>query len=138
MNLSDWIGRSQSSEDRIGAGPARIMAATFDRVDDSYADGEPLPPGWHWLYFHEAVALADTGYDGHPAMGDFLPPVPLPRRMWAGNRMSFHQPLHVGEHSTRTSTVTRVDEKSGKSGNLCFITVRHEVFGEQGLATAPL
>jgi 3-methylfumaryl-CoA hydratase len=133
--LSDWVGRSQRHDDVATAGPASILAATLDRDDAAYREGDALPPAWHWLYFHEAVKLADTGVDGHPATGSFLPPVPLPRRMWAGNRMTFTRPLHVGERISRHSTVTRVDEKSGNSGALCFVTVRHEILGEQGLAT---
>ena len=130
-----WIGRSETATGSIAAAPADILAATFDRDDPPLADGDPIPPGWHWYYFPEVVKLGETGPDGHRAKGGFMPPVPLPRRMWAGVTMRFDRPLHVGETARRVSTVADVVPKSGRSGALCFVTVRHEVFGEDGLAT---
>ena len=130
-----WIGRSETATGRITAAPADILSATFDRDDAPLTDGDPIPPGWHWYYFPEVVKLADTGPDGHKAKGGFMPPVPLPRRMWAGVRMRFDRPLRVGETARRVSTIADVAPKSGRSGTLCFVTVRHEIFGEDGLAT---
>ena len=79
-----WIGRSETATGPIAAGPADILAATFDRDDPPLKNGDPIPPGWHWYYFPEVVKLCETGPDGHKAKGGFMPPVPLPRRMWAG------------------------------------------------------
>jgi 3-methylfumaryl-CoA hydratase len=134
-NFEDWIGRSETTECQVTAEPADILSATFDRDDAPLQPGDPIPPGWHWYYFHEVVRLADTGPDGHPKRGGFMPPVPLPRRMWAGSELSFHRPITVGERITKTSTITDVTVKDGKTGVLCFVTVRHEIAGRGGLAT---
>ncbi len=134
-DLKDWIGRGETAECEVTAEPADILAATFDRDDPPLAPGDPIPPGWHWYYFHEVVRLADTARDGHPKRGDFMPPVPLPRRMWAGSELAFHRPITVGERITKTSTITDITVKDGKSGTLCFVTARHEIAGEGGLAT---
>ena len=135
QQLDTWVGRSEQVRDRVTARPVEILKATLDRDPHGLREGDPIPAGWHWLYFHEVVRLDRTGHDGHPARGGFLPPVPLPRRMWAGNRMDFHVPLHVGEQVSRTSTIHRASFKRGASGDLCFVTVRHELHGEAGLAT---
>ena len=95
-DLQDWIGRSETAECEVTAEPADILAATFDRDDAPLQPGDPIPPGWHWYYFHEVVRLADTGADGHPKRGGFMPPVALPRRMWAGSELFFHRPITVG------------------------------------------
>src|SRR5262249_11704412 len=88
----------------------------------------------HWLYFWNVQPPAGLGVDGHPAKGGFLPPVSLPRRMWAGGRLKFHAPLLLGETVTKTSTILKVEAKSGKSGNLVFVTVEHKLAGGKGLA----
>lgn len=82
-NLQDWIGCEISSTDILRTQPAQFMQATLDR-DPNLSDGDPLPPLWHWLYFLEAKKASDLGRDAHPRKGGFLPPVSLPRRMWAG------------------------------------------------------
>ena len=116
------------TEDDITAFPLTAMAATLDREES----GDTVPPLWHWLYFLPVAPLSDVGPDGHPKRGDFLPPVPLPRRMWAGGRLTFHAPLKVGEHARRTSTIANIEDKTGRSGRLVFVTVQHtiEVDGE--------
>jgi 3-methylfumaryl-CoA hydratase len=134
-HLREWIGRSEISVGQAAAWPADALAATFDRDDPPLQPGDPIPPGWHWLYFPEVVKLSETGTDGHPARGGFMPPVPLPNRMWAANRMSFHQPLRVGETVERAATITDVTPKGGRSGSLVFVTVRHEISGGNGIAT---
>ena len=131
LNIDDlrrWIGRSETTEERIAPFPATALAATLDREDPPYVDGTPLPPLWHWLHFLSAFKLSDAGYDGHAALGGFLPPVPLPRRMWAGSRLRFLAPMRIGQVLRKTSTVTKVDHKTGRSGNLVFVTVRHQLF----------
>ncbi len=133
-HLRGWIGRSETREERLAPFPANALAATLDRSDPPYREGDALPPLWHWLHFLPISPLAEAGEDGHPARGGFLPPVPLPRRMWAGSRLSFLRPLLIGETSSRVSTVTKVEHKAGKSGDLVFVTVRHELAGEQGTA----
>ena len=91
-----------------------------------------VPPLWHWLYFLPVSPMSEVGPDGHPKRGGFLPPVPLPRRMWAGGRLTFHTPLKVGERAARTSTIANIEDKTGRSGRLVFVTVQHtiEVGGE--------
>jgi 3-methylfumaryl-CoA hydratase len=88
------------------------------------------------MFFPEVVKLSDTAQDGHRAKGSFMPPVPLPRRMWAGTKMTFHQPLRAGDPITRVSTISNVTSKDGRSGALCFVSVKHEISGPDGLATS--
>ena len=126
-NLKDWAGRSESAEDRIAPTPFAAMAATLDREGARPAPGTPLPPLWHWLYFLPLARQSDIAADGHPKRGGFLPPVALPRRMWAGGRLAFGSPLRVGEDARRVSTIESVEEKTGRSGSLVFVTVRHEI-----------
>ena len=131
--FDDWIGRSQTAMDRLE--PARSNALLKALGDDEVRHtGDPLPLLHHWLYFWDVQPPAKLGVDGHPAKGGFLPPVPLPRRMWAGGRLQFHQPLRLGDVVTKTSTIASVTEKTGRSGTLVFVTVRHELDGGAGLA----
>lgn len=130
----DWVGRTESRADVVTTTPMAALAATLDRDDPPPRVGDPLPPLWHWLYFLPLVRQSELGPDGHPERGGFLPPVPLPRRMWAGSRLSFLQPLRVGEAIERTSTITDVTCKEGRSGPLVFVRVRHEVAGSRGPA----
>ena len=128
-HLKDWVGRTAQDNDLIVATPARALAATLDHEDGSsgaWAMGTPLPPLWHWLYFLPLHRARELGEDGHARRGGFLPPVPLPRRMWAGSRFSFRAPLGVGDTVTRRSTIEAVQPKSGRHGPLVFVTVRHE------------
>lgn len=123
--LSRWIGRRESRTDTIRAEPAHFMQMTLGR-DPVLRPGDALPPLWHWLYFLQTAKLSDLGRDGHPARGGFLPPVALPRRMWAGGRCGFSASLPIGARATRTSTIRDIALKQGRSGALCFVTVRHE------------
>ncbi len=133
-HLRSWIGRQEVLTDRLTLIPAAALSATLDRDDPPPADGDALPPLWHWLYFLPIARQSEIGPDGHPRRGGFLPPVDLPRRMWAGGRFTFAQPLRFGEAITRTSTIMDVTVKDGRTGPLCFVLVRHEVAGENGLA----
>jgi len=134
-HLRDWIGRSEQRDDIVTAAPLAGLSATLDRADDpAPTAGTALPPLAHWLYFLPQAPQREIGTDGHPKRGGFLPPVPLPRRMWAGGRLSFHHALHVGEAVTRRSTITRVDAKHGRSGALVFVTVQHQILDARGEA----
>jgi 3-methylfumaryl-CoA hydratase len=128
--LRDWVGRAEQASDVITPTPATALAATLDRGESSWLAGDRLPPLWHWLYFLPMHAQSELGPDGHPRRGGFLPPVPLPRRMWAGSRIEFREPLAIGEAVLRRSTVADVNEKSGRSGALVFVKVRHEITHE--------
>ncbi|MEP7292494.1 MAG: MaoC family dehydratase N-terminal domain-containing protein, partial [Chloroflexota bacterium] len=132
-SYQDWIGRSEESADVLSASPAQRMAATLNK-SEAFVSGVALPVLWHWLYFLPSVRLDNTGEDGHAQRGGFLPAVTLPRRMWAGGRLVFHQPLHIGERALKKSTVADVTVKQGRSGELVFVLVRHEIIGENGLA----
>lgn len=127
MNPRDWIGRTQALDDEITATPVAALSAVLDRDPARPAPGTPIPPLWHWLYFLPLARQSDIGPDGHPSRGGFLPPIELPRRMFAGSRTQFATPLRVGDRITRTSKVEDVSEKSGRSGRLVFVSVRHEI-----------
>ncbi len=133
-HLRSWIGKQETLHDQVTRFPIAALSATLDRDDPAPAAGDALPPLWHWLYFLPTARQSTLGPDGHPARGGFLPPVPLPRRMWAGGRFTFHQPLRVDEAITRVSTVQDVTIKHGRQGVLCFVLVRHEIAGQNGLA----
>ena len=125
-HLRQWVGRSFTSEQHLDPFPARALAGLLDRPE-APGEGDALPLPWHWLYFLEAPSRAGTGEDGHPRRGGFLPPVPLPRRMWASGEMEVAQPLRLGRMARKTSTVRSVDLKQGKAGPLVFVTVAHEL-----------
>jgi len=127
MDLKEWIGRSESVSDVLTATPYAALCATLDRSPQRPPAGTPLPALWHWLFFLPLCPQSELGPDGHARRGDFLPPVPLPRRMWAGSQFQFHQPLYIGDTLTRVSTIDAVSEKSGRSGPLVFVRVRHEI-----------
>ena len=134
VRLEDWIGRKESVTDVATAWPVAALHATFDRKIPPPAEGEAIPPGWHWLYFLETTPASELAHDGHPKRGGFLPPVPLPRRMWAGGRIEFPRPLRVGDRLRRDSEIVAVEAKQGKSGSLVFVTVRHTVYASGELA----
>jgi len=134
-HLQGWVGKTETLSDSVTAAPVRALSATLDRDDADPVVGTPLPGLWHWLYFLPTARQSELGSDGHPERGGFLPPVLLPRRMWAGGRLQWHQQvLQVGDAVTRTSTIGSVTHKSGRSGDLVFVLVKHEVRNAQGLA----
>ncbi len=126
-DLRQWIGRTEHANDVIGPTPYAALAATLDRAAERPAPGTPLPPLWHWLYFLQLFPQADVGPDGHTERGGFLPPVALPRRMWAGSQLEFSKPLRVGDAIARRSTIVEVTEKHGRSGALVFVKLRHDI-----------
>jgi 3-methylfumaryl-CoA hydratase len=126
-DLSGWIGKTETVTDTVTATPYAALSATLDRAPERPAVGTPLPPLWHWLYFLPLYRQSEVGPDGHAKRGGFLPPVPLPRRMWAGSQFEFNRPPRVGDRITRVSTIADVAEKSGRTGPLVFVKVRHEI-----------
>jgi 3-methylfumaryl-CoA hydratase len=134
-DFSAWVGRHEDVSDVFEPARANALRAALGDTD-LLVSGDTLPPLYHWLYFWNVQAPKGLGPDGHPAKGGFLPPVALPRRMWAGGRLKFLKPLLVGERVTRRSTICKVEAKSGKSGNLIFVTVEHQILGAHGLAVA--
>ena len=135
-HLAEWIGRTESAADTITAAPVAALAALLDRDDAPPAPGDAIPPLAHWLYFLPIHRQSRIGPDGHAARGEFLPPVELPRRLWAGSRIQFLRPLAIGAHATRVSRIAGVQAKAGRSGPLVFVTVHHEVSDAAGLAVS--
>ncbi|MCU0919656.1 MAG: MaoC family dehydratase N-terminal domain-containing protein [Burkholderiaceae bacterium] len=125
--LKAWIGRSETLHDIAQPVPVAALAATLDHPAMTLEAGMALPPLWHWLYFLPLARQSEIGPDGHPRRGGFLPPVPLPRRMWAGSQFEFRTPLRLGDVLQRSSTIVDVSGKSGRSGELVFVKVRHEL-----------
>lgn len=126
-HLREWIGKPHVERDIITARQARLMEATVGPDGRELVAGAPLPPLWHWLYFLKGEPAAALGADGHPARGGFLPPVPLPNRMWAGGQLEFHHAIALDTEVEKRSTVTAVEHKQGRSGELVFVTVLHEL-----------
>ncbi|VVN82265.1 MaoC family dehydratase N-terminal domain-containing protein [Pseudomonas fluorescens] len=124
-----WIGRTEEAHDQLSHNLLKRIAATFG--EPTPAHGEALPPLWQWCFFQEPVPETALGTDGHPARGGFLPPAENRNRMWAGGRIEFFEALRAGQDATRLSTITRIEEKTGRTGSLLFVTVRHD-YSQQG------
>jgi 3-methylfumaryl-CoA hydratase len=132
--LKDWIGNKESDIDYVTVPAVHRLAATLDRADPMPKMGDPLPPGWHQILFPRVVRQSQIGADGHPERGDFLPPVPLPRRMFAGKRTTFHADLRVGDEVRRDSVIQDVTLKQGRTGQMVFVTIRTDIISPRGLA----
>ena len=128
-----WIGRSETVEGEVTPFQASCLAATLDWEDYSFKKGDDLPPAWYRMGFAEVSPLRACGRDGHPAPGDFMPPSPLPGRMYGGATMTFIRPIKVGTPITRTMSIADVTAKEGRSGDLMFVTVRHEIADADGV-----
>lgn len=133
-SLKQWIGRSETAVDYVTVPAVDRLSATLDREDAFPRIGDPLPIGWHSILFPRIVRHSQIGPDGHPQRGDFLPPVPLPRRMFAGKRTTFIAPLRVGDEVQRESTIQNVTIKDGRSGRMVFVTVKTDIKSPRGLA----
>lgn len=132
LDTTPWLGRTETCTDQISHNLAVRIAATLG--EPTPAPGGALPLLWHWAYFQQPVQPDGIGQDGHPARGGFLPPAEGRNRMWAGSRLEFHAPLRVGVDAHRVSTITRIEEKHGRTGSLLFVTVRHEISQQGQLA----
>ncbi|EHR71646.1 hypothetical protein BurJ1DRAFT_2823 [Burkholderiales bacterium JOSHI_001] len=126
-HLADWVGRGETLHDEITAAPMRSLNATLDHPPLDLQPGLPLFPLWHWLFFLPSHPQSEIGPDGHAKRGGFLPPVPFPRRMWAGSQFEFHAPVRLGDAVERRSTIADGTVKQGRSGTLVFVKVRHEL-----------
>lgn len=131
--FADYIGRERVMEDTVTLERARKLSAALDLDPDELRSGAPLPFGWHWIYFHEPALRSALAEDGHERRGDFLPPIPLDRRMWAGGRLRFRGPIEIGATIRRTSTVRSIELKEGRSGSLAFVTVEHVLSDSSGI-----
>ena len=133
-HLRQWIGRSEKASDIVTAQLAKGLRATlFQDVGEPKA-GDAAPYTVHWCLAQPVFPMSMLGPDGHPTRGGFLPPVPLPRRMWAGGELEFFDPLRVGDEATRVSRISDVTVKSGSTGTLCFVAVEHVVTTSRGTA----
>jgi 3-methylfumaryl-CoA hydratase len=133
-SLQRWLGQVVEAHDVLTPTPVKLLSATLDREAAPAAEGDALPPLWHWLYFLPCDRQSHIGPDGHAQRGGFLPPVPLPRRMWAGGRLKFLRPLTLGSAVQRVSRIADISSKQGRTGELIFVRVLHEIFDAQGLA----
>ena len=132
--LKEWIGQKETAVDYVTIPAVHRLAATLDRDDPMPKAGDPLPIGWHAILFPRVVRHSQIGADGHPERGDFLPPVPLPRRMFAGKRTTFTEDLRVGDEVRRESTIEAINVKQGRSGQMVFVTVKTRISSPRGLA----
>ncbi len=130
-DYAKWIGRTEIVEDDLSPAPALAAAATLDDTVTPLGPGSALPPLWHWFYFLPKAPQARLGHDGHPQRGGFLPPIPYPRRMFAGARLRFQRPLVIGQPARREGVIRNIGLKSGRSGSLAFVTVGY-TFYQQG------
>ncbi len=130
-HLNQWLGNEEVVEAVISSQTANLMNAALNR-EPTFKAGDELPPAWHWLYFHDAVRADGLGVEGHAKLGGFMPPVSFggdvpPRRMWAGGTLHFEQPIYLGDHAVKRSRVKSITPKQGRSGQLCFVIVEHEI-----------
>ena len=133
-HLRQWIGRSTQASDVVTAQLTKGLRATLFLPIDEPKPGDAAPFTVHWCLAQPVFPMAELGPDGHPARGGFLPPVPLPRRMWAGGELEFFDSLCVGDAVTRTSRIAEVTMKAGSTGPLCFVSVDHLITTPRGTA----
>jgi len=133
-HLKSWVGKTEESSDIVTPHLVYRYRSTVEAAPTLPRTGEVAPPGIHWCLSPPVIPMSEVGPDGHAKRGGFLPPVPLPRRMWAGGRIAFHAPILVGDEVTRRSTIASVDVKQGRTGTLCFVGVDHELSSPRGVA----
>ncbi|MEM8563139.1 MAG: MaoC family dehydratase N-terminal domain-containing protein [Pseudomonadota bacterium] len=132
--LQSWVGETQVQRQCVSLTSVMALAATLDCEWMVAENGASAPPLAHWLCFVAHPGASELDEDGHPRRGGFLPPVLLPRRMWAASEVAFHEPVCIGEELERVSRIDSVEFKPGRSGKLCFVTVSHEIRREGRLA----
>jgi 3-methylfumaryl-CoA hydratase len=136
--LRKWIGEKETAIDYVTVPTVHRLSALLDRDDPFPKMGDVLPIGWHAILFPRVVRQSQIGPDGHPARGDFLPPIPLPRRMFAGKTVTFASDLRVGDEVRRESTIQDVELKQGRTGEMIFLTVKTDILSPRGLAITEL
>jgi 3-methylfumaryl-CoA hydratase len=133
-HLRQWIGRTTEVSDIVTAQLTKGLRATLFQEIGEPKPGDAAPFTTHWCLGQPVYPMSELGPDGHPTRGGFLPPVPLPRRMWAGGELEFVDALRVGDVATRSSRISDVTMKTGSTGVLCFVSVQHEVTTSRGVA----
>ena len=131
-DLAAWVGRTETRADWVTVPVAERLSATLDRNDPPPRIGDRLPIGWHGTLFPRIAPRSEVGRDGHPKLGDFLPPVPLPRRMFAGRRITFHNDMRVGDEVKREARIKDVVIKEGRNGQMVFVTLVVDLSTERG------
>lgn len=131
-DMQAWVGRTSTEHDLITLASLDRLGATFDRGDPPYRKGDPVPPMWHMMYFPMLAPLSELGVDGLPERGGLLPPIPLPRRMFAGAKTTYHQPLRAGDEIRRDGVIESIVEKQGRTGPLVFVKTVLKIHGENG------
>jgi 3-methylfumaryl-CoA hydratase len=131
--LKSWIGNDEIAFDEVSQSLEARFRATLDEDPGNPQKGEIASSGLHWALAPAVVKSSLLGKDSHPKKGEFLPPVPLPRRMWAGCRTHFLKPLKIGDLVKKRSSVVDINLKDGKSGLLCFVTANYEFFVDDQL-----
>ena len=135
INLSAWTNRSDVATGGVSEQQAQMIHAVLGQSNkNAPAEGEVMPHLWHWYGFAPTAPMAELGTDGHPKLGDFMPPLRLNRRMWAGGSLEFRKPLHVGEPLTKRTTISNISEKSGAAGEMVIVSLDHEISGSAGVA----
>jgi 3-methylfumaryl-CoA hydratase len=132
-HLKSWIGRREVVEDNVPGFPSRALAATLDQKLTP-GSSDSLPPLWHWIYFLSIHRQSELAEDGHARRGGFIPPVPLPRRMFAGAQIEFRRPIRLGRRAIRESTIEDLVVKKGRTGELVFLKIRIDIRNDDGLA----
>src|SRR3954469_21190876 len=132
-HLRQWIGRTTEASDIVGAQLVKGLRATLFMEIGAPKPGDAAPFTAHWCLAQPVFPMSELGPDGHPTRGGFLPPVPLPRRMWAGGELEFLDTLRVGDEATRTSRISDVTMKTGSTGVLCFVSVEHQIATSRGI-----
>lgn len=132
--FEEWIGRTETAEDILTPRMAAHMAASLGAEGAGLEPGEALPVGWQWMVCADGPAAGELARDGLPERGGLLPPIALPRRMWAGGCMRFHHSLRIGEKVRRTTEVKDITFKEGRGGAIAFVAMGYSYSGEQGLA----
>ena len=135
INLAAWIDRTETALGGVGEQQARLVHAVVGGKSTSAPQaGDVMPPLWHWYGFPPTSPMEELGADGHPRLGDYMPPIRLNRRMWAGGSLEFFKPLHVGEVLSKRTSIANISEKSGAAGEMVVVSLDHEIHGEDGLA----
>ena len=124
-HLRKWIGKIDNVTDYVTPIVEQRYRATLNMDIGNPEDGEPVTSGLHWMLGWNLVKNDELGVDSHPALGEFLPPVPLPRRMWAGSEIKVLKPIRVGDKVVKQSTVADIQVKEGRTGLLCFVTAEY-------------
>ncbi|AEG92507.1 FAS1-like dehydratase domain-containing protein [Ramlibacter tataouinensis] len=125
--FAGWIGRCVTVEDEISLPAVRRMAAMLDLDPLEFHRGSAIPPHWYSMFFTQNARRSQIGHDGHPKKGEFLPPIPLPRRMFVGRQVSFPGVLRVGDEASKRSEIAGIEQKQGRSGTLVFLKVLHTI-----------